>query len=171
MDEKKANPKKGTVGGGRAPGQKNLTVGETKREIKAFFQELTIDSMRWRQNVKRYLETAHDAREFRFWSTIALSYGFGTPTKMQSEGGAQKSLTFAMTHGYLPWAPEVDPMREQTTRMIKAKEEREQLLALEEGKKTVIEAKAAPDEPEGETLESVSPPEPPDAFGGGGRSR
>jgi hypothetical protein len=166
MDEKKAKPKKGTVGGGRAPGQKNLTVGETKREIKAFFQELTIDSMRWRQDVKRYLETAHDAREFRFWSTIALSYGFGTPTKMQSEGGAQRSLIFAMTHGFQPWAPEVDPLRERAAAMIAAKAEREQLLALEGGNETVIEAKAAPeDDAAAETLESVNPDDP-RAFGG-----
>jgi winged helix-turn-helix protein DUF2582 len=31
-----------------------LNVGETKREIRAFFQELTIDSMRWRKNVKMH---------------------------------------------------------------------------------------------------------------------
>ncbi len=65
--------------GGRAPGQKNLSVGETKKEIKAFFQELTIDSMRWRKNVKMHLEMAPDPREFRFWSTIALSYRFRSP--------------------------------------------------------------------------------------------
>ncbi len=65
MDKEKAKPPKGTVGGGRAPGQKNLSVGETKREIKAFFQELTIDSMRWRKNVKMHLETAAGRKDER----------------------------------------------------------------------------------------------------------
>jgi hypothetical protein len=150
-------------------------VGETKREIKAFFQELTIDSMRWRQNVKRYLETAHDAREFRFWSTIALSYGFGTPTKLQSEGGAQKSLIFAMTHGFQPWDERVDPLRERAAAMIQAKAERERLLALEEAKveaPVVIDVTKGDSEEPAETLESVvPPPEPPETFGGGGRGR
>jgi hypothetical protein len=62
MADEKKKPAKGTVGGGRKHGQKNLSVGETKREIKTFFQSLTIDSMRWRKNVKMHLEMAPATR-------------------------------------------------------------------------------------------------------------
>ena len=83
-----------------------------------------------------------------------------------------RTLIFAMTHGMEPWHPSVDPLRERAEAMIQAKAERERLLALEEAKPVVIQAKAAPDEPEGEALESVSePPDDPSAFGGGGRGR
>jgi hypothetical protein len=100
-----------------------------------------------------------------------FAYGYGTPAKMPVEGRTGKTLIFSMTHGMEPWHPAVDPLRERAEAMIQAKAEREKLLALEEAKPVVIEAKAAPDEPEGEALESVSLPEPPDAFGGGGRGR
>src|SRR6266446_1973549 len=147
MDDKVNKKPKGTVGGGRAPGQKNLSVGETKREIKAFFQELTIDSMRWRQNVKRHLETAYDAREFRFWSTIALSYRFGVPGKMADEGVQREQLIFATTHGYVPWdsrAPEAARLNARSAQLNEAKTQELALQAetREAEKPVVIEAKA-----------------------------
>jgi hypothetical protein len=169
MDKEKAKPPKGTVGGGRKHGQKNLSVGETKREIKSFFQELTIDSMRWRQNVRRHLETAYDAREFRFWSTIALSYRFGVPGKMAEEGVQREPMVFATTHGYQSWdprAPGAAEMNARSQRMIEAKSEELKVAALE-AKGEVIEVEKTADAEVPETLESVDP----NAFGGGGSRR
>jgi hypothetical protein len=171
MDNEKPKPKKGTVGGGRAPGQKNLSVGETKREIKAFFQELTIDSMRWRKNVKMHLEQAPDPREFRFWSTIALSYRFGVPGKMAEEGVQREQLIFATTHGYLPWdqrAPEAARLNARSAEMVAAKtaELAVQAETREAEKAVVIEAKVG-NETDLEPLESVNP----DAFNPGGGKR
>ena len=169
MDNEKPKPKKGTVGGGRAPGQKNLSVGETKREIKAFFQELTIDSMRWRKNVKMHLEQAPDPREFRFWSTIALSYRFGVPGKMAPEGVQREQLIFATTHGYVPWdsrAPAAAEINARSARLITAKSEELKLQAIE-AKSEVIEVEKTADTEVPETLESVDP----NAFGGGGSRR
>ncbi len=171
MDKEKAKPPKGTVGGGRKHGQKNLSVGETKREIKSFFQELTIDSMRWRQNVRRHLETAYDAREFRFWSTIALSYRFGVPGKMAEEGVQREPMVFATTHGYLNFdsrAPGAAEMNARSERMILAKsaEIALQAEAREAEKAVVIEAKVD-HETDLEPLESVNP----DAFNPGGGKR
>ena len=59
--------------------------------------------MRWRKNVKKHLEQAPDPREFRFWSTIALSYRFGMPGKMVADGVQRDPLIFATIHGYVPW--------------------------------------------------------------------
>jgi hypothetical protein len=110
--------------------------------------------------------------KFLALAKFLFSYGYGIPGRMPVEGRTSKTLIFSMTHGYQPWDERVDPLRERAAAMIQAKAEREQLLALEEGQKTVIEAKAAPDEPEGEALESVvPPPESPETFGGGGRGR
>jgi hypothetical protein len=174
MDESKPKKIPGTgPGTGRAHGSKNLAVGEVKREIRAFFQELMIDSMRWRRNVKMHLEEAPDPREFRFWSTIALSYRFGVPGKMAPEGVERAPMVFATTHGYQSWdprAPGAAEMNARSQRMIEAKAEEIKVQAeTREAEKVVvvIEAKADNDT-DGEALESVTPPpEPPEAFGRG----
>ena len=93
---------------------------------------------------------------------------------MPVESRTNRTLTFAMTHGYAPWDPAVDPLRERAAAMIKAKEEREQLLAIEEAKgekPVVINVKKGNTEVDGETLESVTPPEIPGAFNPGGSRR
>jgi hypothetical protein len=170
MDENKPKKIPGTGRGtGRAHGSKNLSVGETKREIKAFFQELTIDSMRWRQNVRRHLETAYDAREFRFWSTIALSYRFGVPGKMAEEVGQRPTVIFASTSSYLPFdsrAPGAAEMNARSAAMNAAKEQELRMQALE-AKGEVIEVEKTADTEVPETLESVDP----DAFNPGGGKR
>jgi hypothetical protein len=61
VDEKKAKPRKGTVGGGRAIGQKNILSGQVKQDIAQFFKNCTSESLRWRQNVRRVLTLAPDA--------------------------------------------------------------------------------------------------------------
>jgi hypothetical protein len=173
MDDKvNKKPAKGTVGGGRKHGQKNLSIGETKREIKSFFQELTIDSMHWRKNVKMHLENAPDPREFRFWSTIALSYRFGVPGKMAAEGVERAPMVFATVHGYQSWdprAPGAAEMNARSQRMIEAKAEEIKLQAeTREAEAVVIDVPKA--DPDAEVLESVNP-EDPGAHGGGGRGR
>jgi len=170
MDENKPKKIPGTGRGtGRAHGSKNLAVGEVKREIRAFFQELTIDSMRWRKNVRTHLEMAPDAREFRFWSTIALSYRFGVPGKMAPEGVERAPMIFATTHGYQSWdprAPGAAEMNARSRRMIEAKAEEIKLQAIE-AKGEVIEVEKTADSEGPETLESVNP----DAFNPGGGKR
>jgi hypothetical protein len=95
---------------------------------------------------------------------------------MPVEGGSNRGLTFAMIHGYAPWDPAVDPLRERAAAMVKAREEREQMLALEEAKgekqPVVIDTKATEEDDAAlETLESVTPPEDPGAFNPGGSRR
>jgi hypothetical protein len=127
---------------GRAPGQKNLSIGETKREIKAFFQELTIDSMHWRKNVKMHIEQAPDPREFRFWSTIALSYRFGVPGKMAAEGVDKNPLIFATLNGYLPYDDRVDPGAARSRQLNAAKAEELKLQALEAKGEAIADRRA-----------------------------
>lgn len=174
--------------GGRKPGSKNKStllgkgIAEVFRNMLGFDDEAVertgIINGRGVSARKRIIDTLHGRRpvtnaEHRALVAMMLPYAYGLPNKMPLAGGPNRTLIFAMTHGYQPWAPEVDPLRERAAAMIQAKAEREQLLALEGGTPTVIEAtKAAPNEPEGETLESVSePPDNPSAFGGGGRGR
>jgi len=73
MDEKVNKKPKGTVGGGRKLGQKNLLSGEIKKDIRAFFQSLSIENMRWRTNVRRQLEVCSSASEYRFWTRTATA--------------------------------------------------------------------------------------------------
>jgi hypothetical protein len=155
------------VGGlGRKPGSKNILSGQNKRDIKEFFQTLTIDSMRWRTNVKKQLESADDGTQLRHWSDLALRYGFGVPAKMQVEGAKQKSLYFVTTTGLYPW--QMDNMKEQTDRMIQQGKAEDELRALEAKKPETIEAdKADRDSEVPEDLEVVQ--EPPQDFTGGRR--
>ena len=127
--------------------------------------------MRWRKNVKMHVKNAPDPREFRFWSTIALSYRFSVPGKQASDMVQRDPLIFASTTGYVPWDdrnPLSKEMNERSARMLAEGDAR---LALEaaERKGEVIEAKAtaAEDDAAVETLEAViPPPEDPRAPGG-----
>jgi hypothetical protein len=118
---------------------------------------------------ERIIDTLHGRRpatnaEHRALVSIMLPYAYGLPNKMPLEGGRTSTLNFTMVHGYAAWDPRVDPLRERAAAMVKAKEEREQMLALERGKRDAIEVQGEAVEDEGETLESVSAPESPDAF-------
>src|SRR5258705_1070146 len=119
MDKDNANKKipgsgRGT---GRRLGSKNLVKAEVKRDIAEFFKGLTIESMAWRKNVRRHLEQAHDAVEFRYWSRIAIEYGFGTPIKMQPATTERRSLSFIKSRG-LPW--QHDPLAAKERELLAA---------------------------------------------------
>jgi len=72
-------------GTGRKPGSKNKIATEVKQNIAQFFQSCTSENVRWRQNVKRKLETAAASQEFINLSRLALSYAHGLPGKMVLE--------------------------------------------------------------------------------------
>jgi hypothetical protein len=170
MDENK--PKKAPGNGrgtGRKPGSKNILTGQNKRDIREFFQTLTIDSMHWRRNVKKQLESGDDGTQLRYWSDLALKYGFGVPGKMPVEGEKRKSLYFVTTTGLYPWSPEMDNMAEQTSRMIQQGKAEDELRALEAKKPETIEAAADKDSEVPEDLEVVQ--EPPQDFNPGGSRR
>lgn len=118
--------------------------------------------MRWRQNVKHQLESGHSVAELRYWSEIALKYGFGLPGKMQTETTRRVSLVFATTDGKLPWEARTR-MDDKTDAMIAAKEQEEKLLALEAKKPVVIDAKANTGDTSAEELESLETVVPPPA--------
>jgi hypothetical protein len=167
MDEK---PKKKAPGNGRGtgrkPGSKNILTGQNKRDIREFFQTLTIDSMRWRTNVKKQLESGDDGTQLRYWSDLALKYGFGLPGKMEVTGEKRQSLYFVTTTGLPPFHPLMDNMKEQTDRMIQQAKD-EARLQLEAPKDPVVIDVTKGDSDEvPETLEVVNPlpPEDPSAY-------
>jgi hypothetical protein len=168
MDEKKKTPGTGR-GAGRARGSKNVLTAEVKADIASFFKNLTIESMAWRRNVARHLEGAHDAKEFRFWSTIGLQYAFGTPTKMVPEGTKRESLIFLTTTGLAPWDERADSMKDITDRMLSEKAAEEKVLALEAKKPAGETAAADKDSEAPETLELVEPAPSPEDFTRGRR--
>jgi len=166
VDEKKAKPRKGTVGGGRAIGQKNILSGQVKQDIAQFFKNCTSESLRWRQNVRRVLTLAPDAVEFRYWSRIALEYGFGTPSKFTPEGERRESLVFVTTNGLYPWDDRADSMKSITDRTLSEKAAEEKLNAIEAKAEPVGADKTDRDFGVPETLEVVDPPPSPGEFGG-----
>jgi hypothetical protein len=178
MDHEKVKPKpqKGTVGGGRAIGQKNKVKTETKQSMAEFFESLTSSNYRWRTRVKRILDAERGVTEqdFHKWSLLALDRSLGTPGKHQVAGEQRLQLAFLTSHGYLPWdarAPAAAALNARSQRMIEGKAEeiviQAEARASEAAEKAVVDAPKG--DPEGEVLESVS--EPPETFGGGGRGR
>jgi hypothetical protein len=97
--------------------------------------------------VRRHLERAHDAVEFRFWSKIAIEYAFGTPIKMQPAVSDRRTLAFITARG-LPW--EHDPRAQQEAEIIAAQARDD----ARDAEQKALEA-AAPDEEGGEALELV----------------
>jgi len=148
MNEQKKIPGTGR-GTGRKPGSKNILTAETKRDIASFFKSLTTENVKWRQNVARQLTSGHNIQEFRFWSRIALEYGFGTPLKMQPAGTDRRSLNFITANG-LPW--QNDPLAIKEREMLAA-QERDDLRAAEQH--ALEAANPTPAEDEGEPLELV----------------
>jgi hypothetical protein len=116
-------------------------TGQAKRDVQEFFKTLTVDSLRWRQNVKRHLEMAHDAHEFRFWSRIALEYGFGLPGKMQPAVAERQGLFFVSSRG-IPWHH--DPLAQKEAEMLAA----QALDDARDAEQRALEAAAGP-EPDG----------------------
>jgi hypothetical protein len=94
-----------------------------------------------------------------------MDRGFGRPIPMEPEKSTRQSLIFL---GISPWAPEMDNMAEQTSRML-AQSEADEKLRLE-AKKPPVVIDAATKEGEGELLELVvPPPELPELFRDRGR--
>jgi hypothetical protein len=148
----------GKPGPGRPKGSKDKIAPAVKRDIAEFFKNLTIESLRWRENVKRQMETANDPAEFRFWTRIALEYGFGTPMKMQPDpqGAFARRMAFITPLG-LPW--EQDPLVKEESKLLAlqaANEEREIELDKKREAQAGLVAKQAAQEDE-ETLELVRP--------------
>ena len=140
--------------GGRTRGSKNVVTGVTKAEIASFFSELTASNYRWRQRVKRVLDGGADAREFRYWSQIALDRSIGLPTKAGAEKPQGQPLIFVSRSGYLPYDSRANPEIDERSRRLNAENDKQ--LALEAAQRA---APVVP-EPEGEPeLEIV--PEPP----------
>lgn len=154
-------------GGGRScdRSEEHLS-GQVKQDIAQFFKNCTSESLRWRQNVRRVLTLAPDAVEFRYWSRIALEYGFGTPSKFTPEGERRESLVFVTTNGLYPWDDRADSMKSITDRMLSEKAAEEKLNAIEAKAEPVGADKTDRDFGVPETLEVVDPPPSPGEFGG-----
>jgi hypothetical protein len=166
VDEKKKTPGTGR-GTGRRPGSKNKISTEVKQNVAEFFKTCTIESLRWRTNMRRKLEMAADSAEFIQLSRLALSYSPGLPVKMQVDGEKRKSLVFVTTSGLYPWDERMDNMKSQTDAML-AQGKAEERLQLEAAKKPVaVDAdKTDRDSEVPEALELVEPPPGPEDFGG-----
>jgi hypothetical protein len=174
MDHEKVKPKpqKGTVGGGRAIGQKNKVKTETKQSMSQFFESLTADNYRWRTRVKRILDGGGAPQDFHKWSLIALDRTLGTPGKHQVAGEQRPQLAFLTTHSYLPWdarAPAAAAINARSVLMIEGKAEEIKLQAETRAAEAAekVDTKKGDTEADLEPLESVNP----DAFGGGGSRR
>ena len=154
MDTDKKIPGTGR-GTGRKLGSKNLVTGQAKRDVQEFFKTLTVDSLRWRQNVKRHLEMAHDAHEFRFWSRIALEYGFGTPAKMTPAVAERQGLFFVSSRG-IPWRH--DPLAQKEREMLEAQARDDARDAEQRSLEAARPPAEGPDDEGGETLELVRNP-------------
>ena len=114
-----------------------------------------------------------------------IDRGWGRPIPMEEEAKpAAPTLVFGTLHGYVPWdrrIPAARAMDERSARMNAAKAEELKMQAIESGKDpVVIEAGAADakaksatadkaDEGDGEQLEVVRLPEPPEPFNPRGR--
>jgi hypothetical protein len=109
--------------------------------------------------------------QFIALAKFLFGYAYGLPGKAVERKEQREQLVFATLHSYLPFDSRVDPGRETSQRMIKAKSEELALAALEaKGEPPVtIDAKATAAEDDAEVLEVVVPPpapEDPRAFGG-----
>jgi hypothetical protein len=180
MDEKKAKPRKGTVGGGRAIGQKNLVAPATKRSVSEIFRGMMgLDD----EAVEATGQINREGYGFRLrWKEIldgrrtpdpaytqvvrlSLAYGVGTPGKMEVESAKRKSLVFVSTTGLLPWDPRMDNMKEQTDRMLAQGKAEDELRALETAKPAEV-IDVTKGDTDVELLEVVTPPpaDDPSAF-------
>jgi Proteasomal ATPase OB C-terminal domain len=143
-----------------------------------FFTNLTSENLAWRERVERILSSKTTERDnrtdqsFRAWSELALDRTLGTPAKAVIAGPARPTLIFATGRGVQPWqeAEESAVVPEEDLLFIRALEDsnRKALEAsnrkpVDEKQPEIIEVKGAT-EPEGEPLELVQLPEPPELF-------
>lgn len=150
-----SKPKRGQPGSGlgRTKGSKNILSGDLKKDIREFFTNHTIGSMKWRENVVMHLEKAPNAQEFYKWSVLAYGYMVGRPGLMTPEAALRSGFAFVSSDGYLPWdarATGAAALNARSQAMIEAKEADLKLQA-EAKANEVIEGKD-----DGETLESVN---------------
>jgi|ERR1700687_1139976 hypothetical protein len=168
--------KGGKPGPGRPKGSKDSISRMTKEDVASFFMECTAENVRWRKHIRQKLDDAIDPTEFHNLSRLALGYAIGLPTKTVERKEQKLQLTFATSHGYLPWdarAPAAAGLNARSVRLIEAKDQ-ELLQALEAAKpdEVIIDVKKGDTEIDAEVLEVVvPPPEDPGAHGGGGRGR
>lgn len=176
MDEKKARARKGTVGGGRAIGQKNLVAPAVKKSVAEIFRGMMgLDD----EAVERTGQINRAGYGFRRrWQEIlngerspdpaytqvvrlSLAYGVGNPGKLQETTKPRESLIFL---GLKPWEirGELDVI---TDKIIAEKAAEDRIKALEAKKPETIEAATDSEVPE--SLELVQ--EPPENFTGGRR--
>jgi hypothetical protein len=176
MDEKKPRRKKT---GGRKPGSLNrkTIIGKNISDtLKAWIglddesvaRTGMIDGEGYRGRLA-LREMWNDQRpvdpQFVALAKFLFSYAYGLPTKVVEHKEQRLQLTFATTHGYLPYdsrAPAAIEMNKRSAALNAAKDQ--ELLQALEAKGEVIEVEKTADT---EVLESVDP----DAFGGGGSKR
>jgi len=182
MDNEKAKPPKGRVGGGRAVGQKNKVAPAVKRSAAELFRGmLGLDDeavartgkingrgVGFRVLWKEILDgTRSPDPAYTAAVRLSLSYALGNPGKLQEASERRSSLTFVTTSGLYPWDERLDNMKPMTDRMLAQGKAEDELRALEAAKKpdVVIDAKADNDT-DAESLEVVTPPpaDDPSAF-------
>jgi hypothetical protein len=111
--------------------------------------------------------------QFVALAKFLFGYAFGLPTKVVEHKEQKVQLTFATSHGYLPWdarAPAAAALNARSVRLIEGKAQditaQAEARAVEAAEK-LDTTKGDSEEPL-ETLEAVvPPPESPEAFGRG----
>jgi hypothetical protein len=185
MDNEKAKPRKGTVGGGRAPGQRNILPPLEKSARATLQAMLGFDDAAVARTGQingpgvaarqRLFETLHGLRpatpkEFLEALRFVWDRAIGTPVKMAGDVVQRPSVVFVTTHGRQPWDPAVDPGREKSAQMIKDKEAQLQLEAADrKAEAAVIEAAPAKGDTDAESLEIVRESDLPGDHGARGR--
>jgi hypothetical protein len=131
-----------------------------------------------RKRLKGWLESGDGLGSTTFRHVLQM--GYGLPKHAMVSGDQQReSVFFLTTHGYVPWdsrAPEAARLNARSAQRIKAKSdelvvqaETRAAEAAEKPGEVIIDAKKGDTEIDGEVLESVNPPPPPEdprAFGG-----
>jgi hypothetical protein len=145
---------------------------------------LGLENLVIRKRLQRWFETGdaggldHGAGLGSATFRHIMLMGHGQPKHAMVGGDQQRDqLLFITTHGYVPWdarAPAALELNARSQRLIEGKAEEIKLQAetreAEAAEKAVDVTKGDSQEPL-ETLESVSLPEPPETFGGGGPGR
>jgi hypothetical protein len=183
-NEQKPKPRKGTVGGGRAPGQRNIMPPLEKSARATLQAMLGFDDAavaatgqingRGVAARQRLFETLHGLRpatpkEFLEALRFVWDRAIGTPTKMRDDAVQKPSVIFTSVHGYQPWSPLAPANREMDARsaaLNAANDEEIRMRALEKAKPPeVLEAESkAADEGEGLEVVKPLPPEDPSAY-------
>jgi hypothetical protein len=163
MNDKPKKPK-GTVGGGRAPGQRNI-LPPLEKSARATLQAMLgfSDSEVARTGMlngkgisarQRLFETLHGLRpatpkEFMDALRFVWDRGIGLPTKMRDDIVQRPPLIFASQTGYLPYDSRHPANREMDARsaaLNAANDEEIRILALEKAKPEVLAVESKADE-------------------------